>query len=531
MPTVDMPPKQPGGAAQQFVDANSVVIVGANGSGKTRLGAYIEEKAGTKALRVGAQRALTIPSFIQPRVYEQAEYTFRFGYYEPTHNLKQHQAHMIPNRWGNEPYTNMLNDFDKLLVLLFAESAKRDHEYTHSARNSVPIERPPDCKLDTLSELWSQVMPQRSLAVLADKIETKLGGNSYEARHMSDGERVCLYLIGQALCAPQASVVIIDEPEIHLHRAIQGVLWDHVEAARSDCTFVYITHDLDFAATRIGARRVWLKEFDGRDWTWEEVPTGLGLPDALMMQILGCRRPILFVEGDDASHDATIYRLLYPGELVVPCNSCEKVIDATKTLTALPELHQFSVRGLVDRDRRGDEEIQALKKAGVAVADVAEVENLLCLPEVLEAVARHVGSTDCAASKSAAEASVFAELSKAIGQQAISRALAEIQFQLSGFGPRIRELDDAKLQVELEAHVKTIEVSATAARCKQLFADLMASNDYRGALRYFNCKGIVSFVAKSFGIGREPYVNIVISFLRDQPNGVVAVAMRRAIEA
>ena len=37
---------------------------------------------------------------------------------------------------------------------------------------------------------------------------------------MSGGERSVLYLVAQVLCVPKAKILIIDEPEIHLHRSI-----------------------------------------------------------------------------------------------------------------------------------------------------------------------------------------------------------------------------------------------------------------------------------------------------------------------
>src|SRR5262249_32406297 len=158
--------------------------------------------------------------------------------------------------------------------------------------------------------------------------------------------------------------------------------------------------------------KIWLKEYDGSRWIWEEVPPSPALPDALLFQVLGSRRPLLFVEGDETSFDAAIYSALFPKELVVPRQSCEKVVGATKSRSGLSGLPHLAVRGLVDRDRRGDEEVAALRAAGVFVADVAEVENLLCLPEALEAVAKRLNSPDVEAAKAAAEESVLVELAK-----------------------------------------------------------------------------------------------------------------------
>lgn len=508
-----------------------MVIVGANGVGKSRMGVLIEQNAGAKAHRLTAQRALSIPPFIQPRAYEQAESTLLYGNYQPNWTAEQRAANKFGNRWGDEPSNRMLTDFEHVLALLFADEAKRNRDYSRAALETMPTDKPPRCKLDILSEIWSAVMPQRALTIFDDKIEAStIDGNKYAARHMSDGERVAVYLMGQALCAPEAAVVIIDEPEIHLHRAIQGPLWDKIEASRPDCTFVYITHDLDFAATRTTARKIWLKEYDGSGWVWEELKPNPALPDALLFQVLGSRRPLLFVEGDETSYDVAVYTALYPKELVVPRQSCEKVVEATKSMSGLTGLHNLRVRGLVDRDRRGNEEVTALRSAGVLVADVAEVENLLCLPEVLEAVAKQINCPDVPAARAKAEARVLDELAKAIDQQALSRALAEIQFRLNGFGPKIGKSDAAKLKEDLHTYVKGIDVGATVARCHKVLEDLVSGRDYRAALRFYNCKGILSFVAGSFGVDINIYYQIVMGILKADPDGPVAKAMREAIE-
>jgi hypothetical protein len=532
MPSVELPPKTPGGPKVTVDDVRTVVIVGANGTGKTRMGAYIEKATLGKTHRIGAQRALVIPAHVPPRAYDQAQSQLHYGNYEPNWKPEQRAAHKIGGRWGGEPFTQMLNDYEHVLGMLFADEAKTSRDYYREALKAVPKEQPPRCKLNDLAEIWAVVMPQRELTIFDDRLETKSpGGTSYQARHMSDGERVAVYLIGQSLCAPENGIIVIDEPELHLHRAIQGLLWDEIEAKRPDCAFVYITHDLDFAATRFGARRIWLKEFDGKDWVWDEIAPESGIPDALLMQVMGSRRPVVFVEGDENSHDVAIYTALFPGELVASRTNCNKVIEATKTMTSLPAFHHLAVRGLVDRDRRSDEEVVAIRASGVGVAEVAEVENLMCLPEVIEAVAKQLKCDDLVKSRTAAEERVLDELNRQIDQQALARALREIQFRMNGFGPKIGKSDAARLEADLQTYVKGIDVAATVAGCKSDFQRIVAAKDYREALRLFNNKGIVSFVAQSLGIEPERYTNLVLKLLREDPKGTLAAAMRNAIDA
>ena len=51
---------------------HSIIIIGANGSGKTRLGAWIEKNMIDETHRISAQRALTFGTYIKQKSYEQA---------------------------------------------------------------------------------------------------------------------------------------------------------------------------------------------------------------------------------------------------------------------------------------------------------------------------------------------------------------------------------------------------------------------------------------------------------------------------
>src|SRR5436309_15111026 len=133
MMNFDLPPKKKGSPSERFEDVRSMVIVGANGSGKSRMGAWIEQSAGAKAHRLTAQRALSIPANVQPRAYEQAESTLLYGHYDPGQKPEQRAASKFGNRWGDEPATHMLGDFEHVLALLFADEAKRNRDYSRAA--------------------------------------------------------------------------------------------------------------------------------------------------------------------------------------------------------------------------------------------------------------------------------------------------------------------------------------------------------------------------------------------------------------
>jgi hypothetical protein len=453
-----------------------------------------------------------------------------YGTYQPTWNEQQHKSNKFGSRWGNDPVGHMLSDYDAVLATLFADESKRNLEYTRAARTNVPSTKAPDCNLDVLQRVWAVVFPYRELVVGQDKIAAKVpNGGQYAGRMMSDGERVAFYLIGQVLSAPSHATVVIDEPEIHLHRAIQATLWDQIESSRPDCVFVYITHDLDFAGSRSSARKVWMKSFDGTHWEWDELEPHPELPEQLLIHVLGSRRPVLFVEGDQNSHDAALYRALYPDKTIVPLNNCHRVIETDKAMRQLAALHRLDTSGLVDRDHRSDDEIAALRSCGLRVADVAEVENLLCIPLALEAAAARLMRPDVEEVVEAAKQRVFAELKKGIEAQIAARAIAEIQFRLGGFGPTAGDADATTIEAELARHVRTIDVEVTFKQSRDLFNDIITRVDYDAALRYYNCKGIPSFVAAAFGLKEQAYCTMIVGFAQSDRTGALANEMRTRI--
>ena len=72
---------------------------------------------------------------------------------------------------------------------------------------------------------------------------SKSGGPEYSAAQLSDGERNALLIAGNVLTSKPGTLILIDEPERHLHRAIISPLLGRLFQIRSDCVFVVSTHD------------------------------------------------------------------------------------------------------------------------------------------------------------------------------------------------------------------------------------------------------------------------------------------------
>jgi hypothetical protein len=358
-----------------------LVVIGANGSGKTRFGAWLDSHNIDFHHRVSAHRSLNFPEKVQPTDLEEAERTLLFG----NHSKDNPAAHRQHGRWHNNPATALLNDFTPLVTMMVSESFAVSDKYRVTMKSANAYLAPPKTRLDRVKEIWEEVLPSRELVFTGNRIETRNRQDKqlYHAKEMSDGERGIFHLIGEALSVPKDGVFIIDEPELHLHRAIQARLWDAVESARPDCTFVYITHDLGFAASRKDATKIWLREYTKDKWDWEEVPESGEFPEVLLLEVMGSRRPINFIEGDRSSLDYFIYGKVFPEHTVVPCGSCELVVHSVCSFAQMQSLHHNKCGGIVDNDGRSDADIKMLNGLGIAVLPVALVENLFLLESVL----------------------------------------------------------------------------------------------------------------------------------------------------
>ena len=69
---------------------------------------------------------------------------------------------------------------------------------------------------------------------------------------------------------------------------------------------------------------------------------------------------------------------------------CQKVIETTKAFGQLKDFHTLDSKGIVDRDRRTQGEINYLREQHIYVPDVAEVENLLMIEDVIKTVAKRL---------------------------------------------------------------------------------------------------------------------------------------------
>ncbi|MBP9100705.1 MAG: DUF4435 domain-containing protein [Nitrosomonas sp.] len=502
--------------------SKSFLFIGANGSGKTRLGTWIEINSAQRELvhRISAQKSLSMPDSTTPVSIELAEKNLLFGNPGWTHEHK-----MV--KWNQKPATTLNNDYEKLMAYLFSDETEENAKFKIAVKGCTKRLEPPVTKLDRVKEVWEKILPHRELVIGGLRVQTHAKGQSekiYNSSEMSDGERVIFYLIGQCLAAPKNGIIVIDEPELHLHKSVQAPLWAEIEKLRSDCLFVYLTHDVDFAAAQEGATRIWLKSFDGKSWDWEPINLDENLPDDLLLEVLGSRKPVVFVEGNNGSYDVSLYREILPGFLVIPKGSCSQVILSVKALKANSQLHHLSVYGIVDRDRMVPEEIAALEANSIFVLAVAEVENLFCTEEIIKIASQRLARDPVADFQKVSD-EIFKRLQDELDTQVSLHVASEIKFQLSKFDQNAK--GESTLSDALNALTQSVNVKQLYSIFMDTFTNIIANRDYEKLLSTYNRKSLTTQASGALGLRNGELPELILRLARSDCRDEIRAALKK----
>jgi ABC-type glutathione transport system ATPase component len=215
-----------------------VVIIGPNGSGKTRKAREIGTPTGGQVEFVNALRNTRVAPELPAMGHDAAQSQYI---------SQRNQARA--NHW------DLSSEFDVMLSRLIGEHSDAAMRFTSRFRDDpASAGIPEETALTRVNDLWKRVFVGRQLRwenwkPTIDNITT--GSKiSYSGNFMSDGEKAALYLAGRVFITEPGAVLVVDEPETHFHPLLAIRLWDELEAARPDLRFVYITHDLTFAISR-----------------------------------------------------------------------------------------------------------------------------------------------------------------------------------------------------------------------------------------------------------------------------------------
>ena len=376
-------------------NGNPLFIVGANGSGKSALiQQFVSENSNNRVKWISAHRQTWLASGdidltpAQRDQYEGARLRFNSS---------------RAARWKD---SNAGENLSAILFDLVAKASARSDSIAHHVDNH-DIPRAQEISAESLSP-FVQINKLLALGTLTITLE-KPNHRNLLARHpqgepfsvaeMSDGERNAMIIAAHVITAESGTVLLIDEPERHLHRSIIEPFLSALFALRSeDCAFIISTHETALPVANSNAQVLILRSCQWRNRecvAWDaqvlepdsELPEELTLPEDLKLAILGSRKRILFVEGQSSSLDFPLYTALFPGLSVFSKGNCADVQKAVLGLRASQDLHHVKVFGLIDRDNRTKENVKELAEQGVFALEVSAVEALYYCSDTIAAVA------------------------------------------------------------------------------------------------------------------------------------------------
>jgi energy-coupling factor transporter ATP-binding protein EcfA2 len=360
-------------------------MLGANGSGKSSLVTRLCYGQ-PKAKRISAHRQTWFESNtldMTPRSRDELEGAIR------SEDSQERARYTI---WNPAVRTSIavfdLIDSDTSLARKIADLVRAGNSEAAIAEAKTPSPIQVINELMRLSNIPVEIGLEERQRIVAKKN----GGLAYSIAKLSDGERNAFLIAADVLTAKPGTLLVIDEPERHLHRAIISPLLNLLFEKRKDCAFIISTHELMLPLDTPRASTLLIRycEFEGdkaKWWTVDLVEPGSQIDENMKRDILGSRRKIVFVEGTAKSLDAPLYSLLFPQVSVISKEGCRDVEHAVRGLRSAEGMHWIAAWGIVDNDQRSPEDITRLRAVGVWALSHYSVESLYYHPNVIRRVA------------------------------------------------------------------------------------------------------------------------------------------------
>lgn len=491
-------------------------LLGANGTGKSSLVTRLFNQNQGHAKRISAHRQTWFESNtldMTPRSRQDLENNFR---------SQDAQAHARYREWNGTARSTMaiydLIDADTMQERKIAAfvrggdvaAAKKE------AQNPSPIQVIND--LMRLSNLPIEISVEEGQRIVA----RKSGGSGYSVAELSDGERNAFLIAASVLTAKAGTLILIDEPERHLHRSIVSPLLKLLFDKRKDCAFIVSTHELMLPVDTPEASTLLVRgcDYQGQDvraWTVDIVPPGAAIDEELKRDLLGARRKMLFVEGTGQSLDKPLYSLLFPQVSVISKEGCREVEHAVRGLRSAPDLHWIAAWGIVDNDQRSQEDIDRLRKAGVWALSHYSVESLYYHPKIVARVAERqarVTGADAAALTASALPSAVAA-AKAQKDHLVTSAVLR--------SARDKILSSLPLRADIKgkASVKAeVDIAALRAAEEVRFDSLVDASDWDGLLARYPLRESSAFDRLISAIkmpDQATYKAAVLKLMQDEP--------------
>jgi ABC-type lipoprotein export system ATPase subunit len=518
-------------------DGEVLFVLGANGTGKSGLMLNFYRSNQAKSRRISAQRQTWFQSNALSMSAMERKNTET--------NIKSYD-NQTDSRWmehGSPQRSNMalfdLIDFENVRARKITKAVDdnrtqlsgivRDREASTSILKDLLNLSKDEPPIDAINELFAlsnipiRITVQESQEIFASKD----GGPQFSIAQLSDGERNALLIAANVLTVKAGTLILIDEPERHLHRSIISPLLTLLFRKRPNCSFVISTHDVMLPLDNSESRTLLVRgcTFAGNEnisaWDIDLVPSESEIDENLKRDILGARRKLLFVEGTEKSLDKPLYSLIFKNVSVIAKESCHDVVKSVRGIRDADNLHWIHAFGIIDNDGREAGDIMQLASVGVHAIPAHSIESIYYHPdiqrriaELQSAVTGEAASALLGRAKTGALAAIRPHIRR-LSLRAVERLIREkFQVQLPGRS----EIEAATGAVIVSVDVPTI-VTAEQTRLQGLFDN----EDLGGIIERYPVRETSALSKITTGLGfpkRSVYESAVRKLLMDNPEAL-----------
>jgi len=388
-------PKVGGGSFQFGVQPRTITFgLGANGTGKSSFVSMIAKNNVAHVTRLSGNRDVTLSSSaigITGASRNQFEQFFKSDL------TKESSRYYTQN--SRNMTESILYDLKELHSFFISQNYNK---LTNTEKNST-------AEKDSLKKIRENLSPLAKVQDILTAggikfhffydnkgklVAKRPSGKDVFANMLSDGERAALLMASRVITAPNGQLILLDEPERHLHRSISAPLIRALQDYREDCSFMIVTHDLSLPRDFPDSKILLFREFIyPNKWRLEQIDDLSKISEDVAEAILGSKDKLLFVEGQKNSLDFSLYSILYENCTVQPVNNCAAVMSMTKSVIASTALHRIDAYGIIDNDQMSEEKISKLKEDNIFAIKVHSVEGLYYHPETILLISEYLKNT------------------------------------------------------------------------------------------------------------------------------------------
>ena len=424
---------------------NAIIIAGANGSGKTRLKQSIvetlqgspvigmtlsatrdeEENKYFSGKTLVIQKGIGNPvlnNYINSRKFGSGRFVGSLVQIDSDRSIKAMKFSPV-NWFGGDPddtdtltnfyfnpFTNRWQDF---MNYIHQKSAAQDKKIADEVKtnptksgNQILIEHPDP--LEKYKQIFRDLLPGKELQNIdpASPREfqyKEVSGTLLPFGSLSSGEQEVVKVVFDFVRKEiRHSVIIVDEPELHLHPTLTFKLIETLKKI-GDLTnqFIFLTHSADLISTYYSTGDVYFIDAIQTGTNQAHKLSELSYSHNEVVQLIGQNiglfavgKKLIFIEGEESSIDRlayhTIVQTIVPEAKVIPVGSVTNII----TLSILEEQIRHSIFGINIymiryRDGLNDTQISALEKNGrIKCLKRRHIENYFLDAEILFKVAQ-----------------------------------------------------------------------------------------------------------------------------------------------